>query len=269
MPGRDGPGDAVDRLGELDVTVVVGEVGHVEHAVAVARARIGMLEDARVARLGDIRSAHRIRHHHVAVVEVDAVARGGVAGDGVLAVEVQEQLAGLVVPDGVGRGDVRHVVVGRPLARDDGVRRVLGPGPVEAVGVHEHDAGGGVVRREVEVPLAERIVEVRAGVEDAREDELVRRVVDHLVLVRDHPLVRELGERLGRGGRRRHGGRGEGQGQRRERGGGERGADAPGRWHAVAPSIRGHPIPPRYPRRVSDLSEQIGGIGLLMRISIR
>ncbi len=267
------PGLAVDRLGQLDPPDVVGPVLHVRHGEPVAGRRVRVLDDARVRRLRGPRAAVGVRQGDAGVVEREPVGRRRPARRGVLAVEVQEHLVRRVVPQDVGRRDVRDALVERqPLVRDDRVVRVLRPRALERVGVHDRDAARGVVRGVVEVPLPQRVVEVRARVEDAREDELVRRVVEHRLLVGDHAAVLEHGQ-VGRGravGRRsgRRPGRGGGRGRgRRSRGEGCRGDDRPGgedrrqggdrrrhgarsaAWCCCSGSHRGPPSVPRRRRR--------------------
>lgn len=82
----------------VDVTVVGGVVQHEQHHVAGAPRGQVVAEDPGVRRLRGARREHGRRQHDLVVREVDAVGRTGEPGRGVLAVEVQPEFLGVLVP---------------------------------------------------------------------------------------------------------------------------------------------------------------------------
>lgn len=120
------------------------------------------------------------------VLEADAVLASPEFGLAVLAMPPEEEFLMFLDPADFGSG--------RP--REHGILRVLLPGTGQAVGVG-HAGGDVLVRRVVQVVLAQWILYTALGLDDGGVDQLLRGGVFQMVRMQGHALVFELRQGTG------------------------------------------------------------------------
>ena len=124
----------------------------------------------------------------------------------VLPMKVQEHLLLLLAPNCVGTGYVRHAVMRGPILADHRVARVFVPGALWLVGIGQAVAARRVMRRIVQVELAERVFKASVRPHDTGIDYIIGGAVLQVSGTQHHAVVFKRGQagwQVGLGGQPR------------------------------------------------------------------
>jgi hypothetical protein len=90
------------------------------------------------------------------------------------------------------------LVVGGPIPLDQWVGAVFLSRPLKGVRISQADAAGRIVRGIIHVIAPERFLEVLIGLDDARDDNVIARVVLQASIIQHDALVMEDRESIDR-----------------------------------------------------------------------